>query len=421
MSTQTRRTWASALGLALLAGTAGAADFLVGSTQTYSTVQAAVDAARAAGGGTHTVRIMDSSNYAESVKLDNAAFSNITLTIEAVSGQTPKLHSFRTTSVAGTITMPGLTLRRLQFDESLLAAQTPALLGAAEIGLSDRFRGNVTIENCTFTATATNSWAAGIYCRMNNSGYMVTVRSCDFYLSANAAMRAVDTSASQPNLVGLEVADCVFVGSPASTHTGIRDQNNATTGMAPINIHNNFFHGLRNGYNNAVGATIPVGHITIENNTFVKCGGSGAGASTHGSIYILNRTNVTAIIKDNLVVNGAGYTYDGLTAGGTASFDDWNADTNAFVSMTGNNVGYWGGASKTVANLNALTSADGNQLNDTLTPTNLFAKYDGTDYRNDYRLKSGVWALTNASDGSFVGAFGVTPSTKPRGTLIIFR
>jgi hypothetical protein len=130
-----------AVALALLAG-AGAAravDFLVGSGQTYATIQAGVDAARAAGAGTHTVRIMDSASYAESVKLDHTGFANINLTIEAASGQTPKLHSFRTSpTVSSSFTMSGLTLRRLRFDESLLGVQSPALSGAAEIGSGDR-------------------------------------------------------------------------------------------------------------------------------------------------------------------------------------------------------------------------------------------------------------------------------------------
>jgi hypothetical protein len=91
----------------------------------YPTIQAAVDAARDAGAGTHTVRITNSADYAECVKLDSANFNNINLTIEAASGQTPRLHSFRTTPTTTITAMPGLTLRRLRFDESLLGAQLP--------------------------------------------------------------------------------------------------------------------------------------------------------------------------------------------------------------------------------------------------------------------------------------------------------
>lgn len=398
---QMRMGWMMLVFVALVAGQAGGADFLVGSGQTYSTIQAAVDAARTNGGaGTHTVRIMDSANYAESVKLDNAGFTNINLTIEAASGQTPKLHSFRTTSVAGNITMPGLTLRRLHFDESLLGAQTPALLGAAEIGLSARFTGNVIIESCTFTSTATTSWGVGVYCRMDNAAYKVTVTNCNFYLSGSTALSGIDTY-NGANKMGLEVLDCVFIGSSSLAHYGIRDRNTATSGTAAMTIRNNLFYYLRAGFNN-LAATAPVDHITIENNTFVKCDGT---ANSYGSILIPNRTTPAVVIKDNLVVSSGVNDYDGLVAG-TTIVTDWDADYNAFVNMVNSNVGYWASAQKSLANLAALPSASSNQLNDTLTPATLFATYGGTDYRNDYRLKAGVWALTAASDGSYVGAFG---------------
>jgi hypothetical protein len=391
--------------MALLAGTTGATDFLVGSGQTYSTITGAVEAVRLTASGTHTVRIMDSATYAESVKLDHANFSSITLTIEAASGQTPTLHSFRTTSVAGNITMPGLTLRRLRFDESLLGAQTPALLGAAEIGLSDRFRGNVTIESCTFTAAATTSWGVGVYCRMDNASYKVTVTNCNFYLSGSTSLSCIDTY-SGANKMGLEVFDCVFIGSTSLVHYGIRDRNTATSSTAAMNIRNNFFYYLRAGFNNSAAATAPVGHITIENNTFVKCDGT---ASTFGSILIPNRTAPLAIIRDNLVVSSGVNAFDGLVSVATA-VTDWDADYNAFVNMKSGNVGYTNGQ-MTVTTLNNLASADNNQLNNTLTPTDLFVAYGGTDYRNDYRLKSGVWALTAASDSSYVGAFGIERPT----------
>lgn len=389
--------------LALLAGTAGAADFLVGSGQTYSTIQAAVDAARAAGAGTHTVRIMDSATYNESVKLDNAGFNSISLTIEADSGQTPTLHSFRTTPTTIITAMPGLTLRRLKFDESLLGAQTPALLGAVEIGLSARFTGNVTVESCTFTAAAATSWAVGTYCRMDNASYKVTVTNCDFYLSGATTLTAIDTY-NGTNRMGLTVSDSVFIGSSSLVHYGIRDRNLATSGTAAMDIRGNLFYFLRAGFNN--GANAPIGYITIENNTFVKCDGT---ASSFGSILITLRTAPTAIIKDNLVVSSGVNQYDGLVSGSTA-VTDWDADYNAFVNMKNSYVGWWN-AFKTVTDLNNLASADNNQLNNTLTPTDLFVNYGGTDYRRDYRLKSGVWALTAASDGSYVGAFGLERPT----------
>ncbi len=400
MNTQTQRAWVAVLAMALLAGTAGAAEFQVKQSGSpyYSTIQAAVDAARAAGAGTHTVRIMDSENYAESVKLDNAGFNSINLTIEAASGQTPTLHSFRTTPTTAIAAMPGLTLRRLKFDESLGATTT---LGAVEIGNGGRFTGDVTVENCTFTANATTSWSLGIYCRMNDAAYKVTVTSCNFNLSGTTQLRGIDTVTGS-NLMGLEVSDCVFVGSSSLVHYGIRDQNTATSGSAAVNIHNNLFYYLRAGFITGSG-TAQITHTTIENNTFVKCDGT---AASFGSILIAARTNPMAIIKDNLVVgelSGANG-FDGLVC--NAAVTDWNADYNAFVQTKGNYVGYWASAAKSVTDLNNLASADNNQLNNTLTPANLFATYNGTDYRNNYRLKSGVWALTAASDSSHVGAFG---------------
>ena len=45
--------------------------------------------------------------------------------------------------------------------------------------------------------------------------------------------------------------------------------------------------------------------------------------------------------------------------------------------------------------------------------------YGGTDFRNDYRLKSGVWALTAASDASYVG-FASEPEPESSGCGTIF-
>ncbi|MCX8107419.1 MAG: hypothetical protein N3G20_01295, partial [Verrucomicrobiae bacterium] len=75
--------------------------------------------------------------------------------------------------------------------------------------------------------------------------------------------------------------------------------------------------------------------------------------------------------------------------------------------MTDHKVARWGSKLKTLTELHTLTDPDTNQENDTLTPSQLFANYGGNNYQQDYRLRPGVWALTAASDGTYVGAFGL--------------
>jgi hypothetical protein len=415
MSKQTQRAWVAVVTMGLLAGTTGAVENLytvAKSGQMYTTIQEALNTARTGGaaGDTQIVRIMDSGNYDENLTL-TGTWGTRKLLLEANAGQAPTLYRILLAQTIAEVTLKGLKFK------SPMAGRTDS--GGVEITQSSMGASKpVTITNCSFeqTGSAANAgWSHGVSIDAVSSGTYgkVTVESCNFDMTAVTTYTTVKfagvTLISGQHYANVEVKDCVFLGGNA----GVNDVNYGAGTMVALNIHNNLFHSQNfGGSHHAVSTDISHSYVTIENNTFVKIYDRLNGYTSGGAINLRYETAFDGVIKDNLIVDGETSTANAGIGWLSTTPTSCNADTNAFVAMTGNKVAAWSSALKTITDLNGLTSAsgnfektaDGSANNPTL--ANLFANYGGTDYRNDYRLKSGVWALTTASDGSYVGAFG---------------
>ena len=419
MTTGTNGRTIGAIGFILLALAAGAAQaaentYLVGSGQTYTTIQSALNAARTNNAATDTqiVRIMDSSgSYTNEDLALSATWSTRKLILEADAGQTPTLYRITLDKNIGEVMLKGLKFRSPKAGSGTVYGG----VGITQQGSAPNGTGTapITITNCNFEQTGNaggQGWTDGVFIRASDAAGTfgkITVATCNFDMTAggtSSGARGV-TTAYMDNKANAEVYDCVFLGGKY----GVADDCNAVSpSMVAMNVHNNLFHSQNfAGYYKLATITSSLAYMTVENNTFVKIYDRVNGYGFGGAISLRGSPIVTGTIKDNLIVGddtnvvtaGIGWLGDVVT--------ECNADYNAFVAMTGNKVAFWNNASKTVTDLNGLTNAANNQLNDTLTPANLFANYGGTtDYRNDYRLKFGAWALTAASDSSYVGAFG---------------
>jgi hypothetical protein len=397
--------------LVLAAGMAPAATntYLVGSGQTYATIQSALNVARTNNATTDTqiVRIMDSSgSYTNEDLALSATWSTRKLILEANAGQTPTLYRILLNQAINEVTLKGLKFR------SPKAGASPN--GAVEVNQQGTGTGlaPITITNCNFEQTGNaggQGWTAGVYIRASDAAGTfgkITVATCKFDMTAggtSSGARGV-TTAYMDNKANAEVYDCVFLGGKH----GVADDCSAVSpSMVAMNVHNNLFHSQNfAGYYKLATITSSLAYMTVENNTFVKNRDRVDGYGAGGAISLRGSAIVTGTIKDNLIVDDEASTANAGIGYLATAATECNADYNAFVAMTANKVAFWNNALKTLTDLNGLTGASGNIENDTLTPANLFANYGGTDYRNDYRLKVGAWALTAASDSSYVGAFG---------------
>lgn len=421
--------------LAVLAGTAPAATntYLVGSGQTYSTVQSALDAARTGGsaGDTQIVRIMDSGSYANedlTLSATTETWGTRKLSLEADAGQTPILYRILLAKAIGEVTLKGLKFK------SPKAGAT--VNGGVEITQNGgTLTAPITIANCNFEQTgnaAGQGWLNGVYIRASASATFgkITVASCNFDMTAAATglnARGI-TFAYVNNYANVEVYDCLFLGG---MHGVFDDCNKASPSMVALNVHHNLFLSQNfNGFGKSDNITASIAYLTVENNTFVKVCDRVNSYGSGGAIGLRGSVAVTGVIKDNLIVDDDTSTANAGLGWYSTVATECNADTNAFVAMTANKVAAWGGTGgtlRTIAELNLLTGASGNfekNANGSAgdpTLANLFANYGGTNYRNDYKLKAGVWALTAASDGSYVGAFGAVVPSPARGTAIYVR
>jgi hypothetical protein len=412
--------------LALLAGTTGAVEnvYTVGNGQTFTAIQTALDFARTNGaaGDTQIVRIMDSGNYTGENLTLTGTWGTRKLLLEANAGQTPTLYRILLAQ-----TIAEVSLKDLKFKSPKAGA---TVNGGVEITQNSMGASKpVTITNCVFEQTGNEAgagWVNGVYLAANSLVAnrpcgKVTMIGCTFDMTAGATSLASAGLAIFPagSLYGnAEVKESVFLGG----YRGIYDANTGNGTMVSLNIHHNLFHSQNfAGSQHAVSANPSHSYVTIENNTFVKIYDRATVLGAGGAINLRYEDAFDGVISDNLIVDDAASTANAGIGWQTTTPASCNAYTNAFVAMTGNKVATWGGSApgtlRTIAELNRLTGASGNfekyadgSLNDP-TLANLFANYGGTDYRNDYRLKSGVWALTAASDSSYVGAFGLERPT----------
>lgn len=329
------------------------------------------------------------------------------MSLEANTGVAPKLFAITLGQPIG-----GVTLKGLNFESPLAGKSNNGAVYVSQQG-SGTGAAPITITGCNFkqTGNTNNGWLNSVYIRANASGTYGKITVADSNFDMTAALTTTDvrgiTTILANNWADVEVRDNVFLGGMRGV---FEDNNVASPSMVGMNIHNNLFYAQNfTGYGKHGAITSGMNYLTVENNTFVKIRDRVNGYGSGGAINLRGATNLTGVIKDNLIVDDDANAANAGLGWLDTSLSGCNADYNAFVAMTGNKVAFWNNADKTITDLNGLTNASNNQLNDTLTPANLFANYGGTDYRNAYKLKAGVWALTAASDGQFVGAFAAVP------------
>ncbi len=357
--------------LAFLAEPARADVFTVGSGGTYATVQLGVNAAIAATDGEHTIRIVDSASYNENVTFSGATATDH-LIIEAASGQTPKVYRFDHTDGNE------LTVRNLTLDGSL------GLTGQYG-GLRPNYAGDVTVENVTFQ-NDTGWEQAAIWCREMSAA--VTIDGCTFTNISKYAIYRDDVD-SQGNMV---IQNSTFVDSTSA----INDDRDNNTGS--FDIRHNLFSKLDGYcYFHDSSSVAPDSSVTIVHNTFYNIGDE----SWEG-LRVRNVTTFGLHLQDNLTYGKTGLTM--WTDTPTAI----DADYNGFCNM--DQVGYWDGATRTLAELNAFADSTGNVEND----TEPFVDKDN----GDFDLVAESWARTSGSGGGYIGAF---EPAAPVGTVITIK
>ena len=355
----------------------------------YSTVQAAVDAAFSQETGSPTVRIMDSEVYDEFVAKTNAGTAGVNIVIEAAAGQTPTIYGMQMWAVEANVVIQNLT-----FDGNL-RDYTDAASGRAPQVLYFRASDNITFQNNTVKGR-------GQYFTSNlhgDTGSSITVSGNTF--EADTVTTSVNDTNSD---VGTIVIEDNFFDQSAKG-VDLSRANGAADGTVTVN--NNLFNqnSTYGFYFRGSGNELP-GTTTIENNTFYKVGSNSAFEG--GAIFIRETGDnfPDVVIRDNLIHGQGASTgnYDGLNSFDNPGFTDLDADNNGFYDMREvDGEAKVASLSRTtwqnITEFNALSNASNNLLG----TSDPFIDAAG----GDFRLVDGSWAATAASDGSFIGAYGL--------------
>ena len=349
----------------------------VGVGQTYTTLQAAANAACAFDNSDAIIRVMDSGVYNEYVTVPyGEGNSSRTLTFEPAPGQTPRVYGFSFSCAFDTV-VKGMTI-----DGTLRPYSTDP--NVKDYLIYARYAGDRSFENCTFRSRGRYQ-TAGIY---GDAGTLTRFRN-DLFESTTNGIVSVDASDANG---AADIEFCTFLGD-----SGIVWSRSNANGA--ITIDNNIFSGCRAAVyrRNSIAGT----NITVEHNTFYQCGGATDYADGALVVRDFAAGNMGLVVKDNLFVGkGAASTQYTTINTYTMSTSAVNADYNGFYNMkqTGGvqQVAYLQGAWKSGAQFNAYSGASGN----TVGTSNPFL-----DAANgDFRLRPDCWATTAASDGTFIGA-----------------
>ena len=347
-----------------------AAVYTVGATgQQYTTVQAAVNAAKAFNADA-TIRIMDSGTYNEYVSVGLTGYAGRTLTIEPASGQTPKLYGINNAS-SFNVVVSGLTI-----DGTLRPYATDAT--AQDNLIYFRYGGSDAIKNCTIRGRG-KTFTIILY---GDAGTTMTF-SNNVFESSTLGISTYDAPG------GAVITGNQFNGCP----TGIMWSRSSVS--SPVIISGNLFNQCTSaGFYRRIAA---VGsNITLENNTFYKCGGTTDYANAAILVRDFSGQAISMVIKDNVIYgkNASGQ-YDGIN-GYSDAITKINADYNGFYGLYSGRAAYLGGAWKSVSQLNSYVDASNNVLG----ATDPFV--DAA--HGNFRPAANSWILTAASDGSYLGA-----------------
>jgi hypothetical protein len=243
--------------------------------------------------------------------------------------------------------------------------------------------GSQTVENCLIRGRGTDG-SARTTALYGSAGTTITFTGCTF----EADTFGIFPYDGQSNVV---IEHNTFKGD-----TGV---NWARTNIGSVTIRWNLFNGCRVGVYRVASASAT--NVTIQNNTFYRCGGPTV--YYDGAILFRDFTggNFGPAVRDNLIVGkgAASAEYNGLGSYTTA-VSTIDADNNGFwnmkVSGGSAQVAYFA-AWKTVAQLNGISGASGNLVG----ATDPFVNAAG----GDFRLVRLCWAATAAGDGGYIGAF----------------
>ena len=406
--------------LLVLTSAAGATEFFVKQDGTgpggYTNIQSALNAARADVDGAHTITILDSANYDESVVSGNAnpyPSTNDFFTFRAAPGQSPKLYAYSHNQLRGC----GLAFYNLTFDSRIHWPGNGFTNDGAiyyRPSLNPNFAEPLHIENCVFQGGSNWISAYGVTVRIGYAGKRAMIVSNRFDISeAPAKGRGVDVYA------GDNKADMFIVSNYFHGYDGVYDYNGAAVSFRRdirYNVFDSMFHG--SFYHRSVPDPT---NTFIVHNTFHK--GASNDQFNSGAIFVRwtdsstpNDIGLTAM--DNLFY-GSGTNsanYDGL-------YFYMTTPTNSSISFNGFcNMRQVGGIDRpacwsnyvwrTIGEVNAIPGCSNNVVNN----TDPFV--DAA--HGDFRLKPGSWALTAGSDGGYIGALG-TLSKPGSGTFVLLR
>ncbi len=383
-----------------LAFTVQAADYKVGAGQAYATVQAGLNAALGNASGTHTVTIMDSAVYDEYIMVNSGVGSTgVSITVAPDAGQTPTIYGARFNGGKANITFDGLIVDgNLRTGGSRQAYLLYMRYG--KDGTTNTFR-NLTVKG-------TGSQRSGVIYTVGTGGSFVmegNTFEADSVSVQSKGIKSGYSSGDNDAMGSIVIKNNTFSGSDLY---GV-DADTWKAGKGPITVNNNIFNGMANAgiYRRDAEALTT---LTIENNTFYKCGGP----TSYLDGAILFRDSTTTFgptVLDNLIVGDGAAVYEGLNAYTTA-ITDIDADYNGFSNLSdGANKVLYASGWKTLAELNAYASAGNNILND----TDPFV-----DAANgDFRLTASSWANNAASDGEFIGALAPVPEPATMALLAI--
>jgi len=385
------RKWNMFMGVALvlmLGVSAQATDYLVGSVETYGTVQAALTAAMGNTSGDHNVIIMESGVYDETISDVAGGDLTASVTIKGAAGVNASVYGISNNGTQSSLIYTNLTI------DGNIHDWTDELSGASEVPIYLRSAANTTFEGVTFKGRGTGE---SFYLYGNGTGKVDTFNNCIF-----------DTDS-----VGILGYNNPANGSVVVTNNTFK----TTAGYAMRNvlgsaqgtfIENNIFTSagiaVRQG-------GVSIANAVIDHNTFYNVGGDDE-FNGSGVMFLrdVGTGDLGAIFSNNLIVGSRGSNYAIRLYDGQP--DSLDVDNNGFYDLPfgSDRVVQYGGSWQTLATLNGLTGASGNIYGD--------ADPFVDAANGDFNLVESSWALFG-EDG-YIGALAPTTTEIPEpGTLLL--
>ena len=405
---------------ACVAGMAWGAEFFVKQDGTgpggYTNVQSALTAAKSAADGAHTITILDSGNYDESVNVTSGTTTNDFFTFRPAGGQTPTLYGFYLYNQGAGVAFSNLIFdSRMHWPGRGFTNDSAIYLRPASGNQVPNADEIVRVENCIFRGGSNWTSAYGVmvrYDQAGSGGRQVTVVGNRFEIDEAPAKGAgvYIYSGNLPNVV--------IVSNYFRALYGVQEGSAVNASFRRTVQYNVFDRVTGAGYYWRVGAD-PTNSF-IEHNTFYKA--SGTDQFNHGAIFVRRHDSVTLGNIGLRAVDNLFYGSGTNTATWEGLYFYQTGPTNSSISYNGfcnmrqvGGIDYparWTGTWQTVTAVNAIPGCSNNIVNN----TDPFV-----DAANgNFHLKPGSWALAAGSGGGYIGAFDTAfkPAT---GTVVLLR